>query len=596
MVWWWRRRLCPAAVLVVLVAAAGVMSAAGQAGATPIAGEYVGMLGQLHLRLHLGVNAKGELTGTLDSLDQGAMGLECGEFVHLGDGLMFAVPVVHGTWKGTVSSDGKALAGTWNQGAPMPLVFTRDTFVAAEKPSRVDGIWLGTLGSGTATMRMQLHVRSNKDGEEFCSGDNLDERSMGMDCAQVQFAGDKFSFDVPVVHGHWAGTLASDGNSLTGTWDQGTAMSLNFVRQAKALAPDPPPAAVFDAAMKPVESAEMEGVMTADLADALKSGELSPPTGAGIAMGVLEHGVRKVFAVGAAKTDSIFEIGSITKTFTGLVLAQMVEQGKVRLDEPVRELLPAGTVAKPAGEEIRLVDLATQHSGLPRMPDNFKPADGANPYADYHAKEMYAFLAQKGVGRPATTDYLYSNYGFGLLGQALAVRAGMSYEALLKKDVLEPLGIKETTITLTAAEKERFIAGHTGNHGPAHAWDLDAFAGAGGIRSTAGDLLTYVEAQLHPEKTAVLARALELSHELRADAFGGQRIALAWHYDPATGNYWHNGATGGYSSYAFFNPKGDYAGVVLLNTTISNNGSFVDRVGQHLSQRLAGTAAISLAK
>jgi hypothetical protein len=169
MVWWWRRRLCPGAVLVVLVAGAGVMSAAGQAGATPIAGEYVGMLGQLHLRLHLGVNAKGELRGTLDSLDQGAMGLECGEFAHLGDGLMFAVPVVHGTWKGTVSSDGKTLTGTWNQGAPLPLVFTRDTFVAAEKPSRVDGIWLGTLGSGTATMRMQLHVRSNKDGEEFCS-------------------------------------------------------------------------------------------------------------------------------------------------------------------------------------------------------------------------------------------------------------------------------------------------------------------------------------------------------------------------------------------------------------------------------------------
>lgn len=94
---------------------------------------------------------------------------------------------------------------------------------------------------------------------------------------------------------------------------------------------------------------------------------------------MLDHGVRHFFSYGVAKFDSVFEIGSITKTFTGLILSQMVEQDKVRFDDPVRELLPPGTVQKPAAAEITLLDLATQHSGLPRMPDNFKPASEDNP-------------------------------------------------------------------------------------------------------------------------------------------------------------------------------------------------------------------------
>ncbi|KAA6464884.1 beta-lactamase family protein [Acidobacteria bacterium AB60] len=577
--------------------------ALGQAGT--LAGDYTAKLNELRLQLHLKVEGSGKLSGTLDSLDQGAMGLECADFVHLGEGLMFAVPSVHGTWKGTVSPDGKTLTGTWNQGAPMPLTFTRDTFVPASKPSAVDGLWLGKLGTGNATLRVQLHVRSNQAGEEFCTGDSLDQHAMAMECANVKFAGDKFSFDIPVVHGHWEGTLGADGNSLTGTWNQGTAMALNFTRETSALSPDPPPAAVFDAALKPAGPGNIAEIIRTDLADALATGELAPATGSGLAIGVVVNGQRRVFSIGAAKDDSIFEIGSITKTFTAIILAQMVEQGKVRLDQPVRELLPVGTVAKPQGAEITLVDLATQHSGLPRMPDNFKPADGGNPYVDYHAAQMYAFLAEKGVGKPETPGYLYSNFGFGLLGEALAVRAGVPYEKLLRDEILDPLGMHDTAITLSGSQQARFLPGHTGTHGPAHAWDLDAFAGAGGIRSTAGDMLTYVEANLRPEalkpagKTgdaATLPKALADSHELRADAFGGQRIALAWHYDPATGNYWHNGATGGYSSYAFFNPKENYGGVVLLNTTVGKEGSFADRVGQHLAQRLAGTPAISLAK
>jgi CubicO group peptidase (beta-lactamase class C family) len=285
----------------------------------------------------------------------------------------------------------------------------------------------------------------------------------------------------------------------------------------------------------------------------------------------------------------------------------MVEQGKVKLEDPVRELLPAGTVQKPAGAEITLLDIATQHSGLPRMPDNFTPADGSNPYADYDAAKMYAFLAKHGVAMPDKPEFLYSNYGFGLLGQALSVRGGEPYPQLLKDEVLDPLGMHDTTIALSPEQQARLLPGHTGDHHPAHAWDLDAFAGAGAIRSTASDMLIYLEANLHPEEVKpanasaaakTISTAIVQDHELRTDALRGmnssQKIALAWLYNPATGDFWHNGATGGYSGYVFFNPKGDYAAVVLVNATIGPQGGFADRIGEHISERLAGKPAISL--
>ena len=565
-----------------------------------IAGDYVGSLGPLHLKLHLKTGADGALSGSLDSPDQGASDIACSDFHFDGQSLSFAVPAVKGTWKGTVGNQGAVLTGTWNQGTPVPLNFSRDTFVPAATPSVVDGIWLGTLKAGSQSLRIQLHVKSDVSGKESCSVDSLDQGAMGLECAHVLLEGNKFSYDVPVVSGHWSGTLSADGKTLTGTWTQGQPLPLNFERQAaaKSLPPVAPP--TYDVAMAPVPAAQLQAVLSKDLTEALTSGALAPSTGAGVTIGIVDHGEKQVFAYGTAKPDSIFEIGSITKTFTGLLLAQMVEQGKVKYDEPVRELLPAGAVAKPAGSEITLLDLATQHSGLPRMPDNFHPADSSNPYADYRAADLYAFLAKHGVAKPTDATFLYSNLGFGLLGQALVDRAGVPYPELLRNEITGPLGMKDTVVGLSAEQQLRFIAGHDAAHHPAHAWDVDALAGAGAIRSTAADMLTYLQANLHPDKLPstvtqtpngkTLPAALAQCHELRADALPGMRIALAWLYVADTGSYWHNGGTGGYSSFAFFNPKADYAVVVLMNTS----GNFADRLGQHIAQRLAGKPAISL--
>jgi CubicO group peptidase (beta-lactamase class C family) len=458
----------------------------------------------------------------------------------------------------------------------------------------VDGIWLGTLTAGPQSLRIQLHVTIDSGGTEHCTLDSLDQGAAGLPCENVRLNGKKFSFDVPVVHGHWTGTLSTDDNDLNKTWSQGRALPLNFKRQASAVALKTTPPS-YDAALPPVPISELQTVLDRDLAKAIKNGSLAPATAAGVAIGVQKNGEKRIITYGTAKPDSIFEIGSITKTFTGLILARMVERHKVRLDEPVRELLPPGTVPKPEGPEITLIDLVTQHSGLPRMPDNFHPANPENPYADYHAANLYEFLSKHGVGKPPDAPFLYSNLGVGLLEQALADRAHSTYSDLLNTQVTEPLHLLDTVITLSPDQQRRFLQGHDAKHNPAHAWDLDALAGAGAIRSTVSDMLAYLDANLHPEKVPPMAAALNLYHELRADVAPGMRIAFAWLYSTEAGNYWHNGGTGGFSSYALFNPKNGYAVVVLFNTTVGGpGGSFADRLGEHISQRLTGKPAISL--
>src|SRR5687768_14330253 len=132
--------------------------------------------------------------------------------------------------------------------------------------------------------------------------------------------------------------------------------------------------------------------------------------------------------------DSVFEIGSITKVFTAILLADMADRGEVKLDDPVARHLRAGVkVPERNGKAITLIHLSEQTSGLPRMPDNMKPANPLNPYADYTAEQLFEFLGRYQLTRDIGAEFEYSNLGVGLLGQALAMRAGKSYEALVKE-------------------------------------------------------------------------------------------------------------------------------------------------------------------
>lgn len=320
--------------------------------------------------------------------------------------------------------------------------------------------------------------------------------------------------------------------------------------------------------------------------------------GSGIAIGVWQHGVRRVFTYGAAKPDSLFQIGSITKTFTGLELMLMVAQGKVRLNEPVRELLPSGTVRKPARREITLLDLATHQSGLLAMPTNVEMNEKPNPGASYRPVDLYDYIAERGLAKNPNTTYQYSNLGYALLGMALAERAGTSYPDLVHRDIAGPLGLKDTVISPSAEQEAHTIQGYDEKHHLMSPWKADALAPAGTIRSTAGDMLTYLVANLHPETVAAtspaLSKALSQSHELKSDVSSGVRIAIAWFYSKDTGIYWHDGAISGYTSYAFFHPVRDFAVAVLRNDG-TNPMALSSTLGVHILQRMTGEPALTLA-
>jgi CubicO group peptidase (beta-lactamase class C family) len=602
------RRKSLRAIVCAALALGWFWTLAGAQSTSAVQGDFAGTLGPLSLKLHIKAAPDGTLSGTLDSPNQGALGIPCADIRIEGQTLSFKVPAVGGTWKGSIENGGEKLAGTWSQGTPMPLDFTRETFVPALKPSRVDGIWLAASQFQGQTVRTQLVIRSDDKGRQFCSVDSPDINVFEIPCANVLYSRDNFSFEVPSVQHRWSGKLSGDGNSLNGIWTPTAGASpptaLNFNRQTQRLRPVPPPPVSYAPAIDPVPAADMESVLRRDLEKTSNSGLLAPGRPTGIAIAVVRYGERRVFSLGAAKGDSLFEIGSISKTFTGLMLAQMIEQGNVRPETPVRELLPKDTVAKPPGGEITLLDLVTQHSGLPRLPDNLRPADPTNPYADYRPADLYQFIGRHGVAKTGKASFQYSNLGLGLLGQALANRAQTNYADLLKRLVLEPLELRESTIVLTADQRRRFISGFSGDLRPAHAWDLDGLAGAGAIRSTAGDMLKFLEANLHPQAIATatssnaaartLPAALVRSHELHGDVGPGMRVGYAWVYDSNSGTYWHNGGTGGFTSYALFNPRGNYAAIVLVNIAVSGRGSLADQIGQHIGERFAGKPAISL--
>lgn len=353
------------------------------------------------------------------------------------------------------------------------------------------------------------------------------------------------------------------------------------------------PALVFDQALPPVSAADFPLVMNRDIAPMLGEFRLAATNGgAGLVIGVSTRGVRRVVTYGTATPDSLFEIGSITKTFTGLLLAQMAVKGRLDIRDPVRDLLPPGTVLRSKGFEATLLDLATHHSGLPSMPDNTGPADRRESFTNYHAADLYDYIKRHGLERPANPEFSYSNVGYAILGAALTARAGASYQALLRTDITGPLGMKDTVIVLSPEQRRRLMQGYGYDGRPTPAWDLDAFASAGGIRSTASDMLTYLAAELHPERAPFRA-ALVDSQRLYEYVYGNIRIALAWVYDPSTGVYGHDGATGGFTSYACFDPRRDFAAIVMLNAH-PVKFPITTFVGEHVRQRLAGEPALSL--
>jgi serine-type D-Ala-D-Ala carboxypeptidase/endopeptidase len=306
-----------------------------------------------------------------------------------------------------------------------------------------------------------------------------------------------------------------------------------------------------------------------------------------LAVGTIDAARRGVYGYGKAPPNgrTLYEIGSVTKTFTATLLADAIVRGEATLDTPIAELLPADVRVPTSsdGEVITLRHLTTHRSGLPRMPDNIDPADLTNPYADYTPQKLYECLTTSKLHRRPGQEYEYSNLGVGLLGHALAHKASMSYEQLLIARICKPLGMKDTKITLSDEDRARLAPGRDFAGVEMPNWDFDALAGCGAIRSDVDDMLKYVAANLGLVDSP-LRPAMQMTHARLADVDDRNDIAMGWHIGKRTEARWHGGQTAGYHSFVAFVPEKKVGVVVLCNT----GGAMVDTIGTQLLCTMLG--------
>ncbi len=279
--------------------------------------------------------------------------------------------------------------------------------------------------------------------------------------------------------------------------------------------------------------------------------------------------------------DTLFEIGSLTKIFTALTLADMVERDEVKLDDPVSGYLPAGVnVPSKDGEPIRLLHLARHVSGLPRVPDNYSGKQRYAPDTTYSAKEMFEFVGGYRLERRPGVKHEYSNLGFGLLGELLARRADRDYDTMIQERICGPLKMEHTSVQ--PAEPSRFATGHLLDRSPVESYVLEGLQGAGSLKSSVNDLVRFLAANLGMLPTS-LDPAIKRAQIGRRDfGFPANHKRLAWFFTAGerSETFSHDGKTWGFRAFLALN-RSERFGVVLL----SNSQHDIADIGWHLMNR-----------
>jgi serine-type D-Ala-D-Ala carboxypeptidase/endopeptidase len=263
-----------------------------------------------------------------------------------------------------------------------------------------------------------------------------------------------------------------------------------------------------------------------------------------------------------------------------------VSRKEVALDDPAAKYLPTHVrMPERSGKPITLLDLATHSSGLPGAPGNMNRKDPGNPYAGYSVDDLYEFLSGYTLPRDPGSEVQYSNLGAGLLGHVLSYRAGTDYESLVRSRITQPLGMPDTGITLSASQRRRMATGHSAMLVPVANWDLPTLAGAGALRSSANDMLTFLEAFLgYRESTLAppMKAMLEVRRPIGKATF---EIGLAWGILGEIA--WHDGGTGGFRSFIGYDPKAR-VGVIALSNAFTLSG--VADIAMHLLNPKAALA------
>lgn len=313
------------------------------------------------------------------------------------------------------------------------------------------------------------------------------------------------------------------------------------------------------------------------------------PGSVGLCVAIIDKDKTYMYSYGETRKGSnqlpdpgktLFEIGSVTKTFTGALFASAILQQQVSADDDIERYLP-DSISDLAfgGSPVTLGQLANHTSGLPRLPGNLElpgktPED---PYRNYDDSMLLSFLRQyKATVKPGTT-YNYSNLGAGLLGEILIWQQHTTYEELVTKQILSPLHMQHTRIALSPADSAWLAQGYNSDNRPAAPWNMNALTAAGGVRSTLQDMTRYLQAQLG-NAPATLLPALQLSQQITFDD-GKNKVALGWHQaqGPKGTILFHSGQTGGYYSTVMFN-KEQQTGVIIL----ANKTDVMDALALHL--------------
>lgn len=365
------------------------------------------------------------------------------------------------------------------------------------------------------------------------------------------------------------------------------------------------------------------------LVESIVKPSFEPPDRSGMIIGTLHQSRKTLVGFGQASErlgspdgDTLFEIGSVTKVFTASLLASLVGEGLVGMDDPAMQYLP-DEFNLPL--EITLERLATHTAGIPKMPSNLLMAtlkDRRNPYAVYSNGDLHAYLSKLRVRSNKAREawVKYSNLGYVLLGQIIERRLNLSYEASLIERICRPLGLEDTCIRLAPEQQSRLAAPHSSKGRTAQNWDLEVFAGAGALRSTGNELLTFLSAQLGNAGQAVRSALDQCQTVLRRRfrprglverllmplvASGIENIqrhygmALGWMVAKSLPDigliHWHHGATGGYRAFLGFVKERDLAVVILANSGPSFIDGMIsttktDELGFRLLQQLANNS------
>lgn len=307
----------------------------------------------------------------------------------------------------------------------------------------------------------------------------------------------------------------------------------------------------------------------------------------GISAGVVTEELGSVtFAVGRVSADdaktpdenTLYEIGSVSKVLTGILLGESLLRDELTLEDTVLEHLPEGvTLAARRDDPIRLVHLTTHGSGLPRMPPNFDLENTARSWSEYGEDELYQCLSEFKALRQPGKRYAYSNLAVGLLGHVLELKLETPYEELLIELLCSPLGMNSTRIVLNEELKARFAPGTDSSLEPAPAWDMAVLAPCGGIRSSSADMLEFLKAHLDGDSPldGAFREALQVRSEYKQ---GKPQLGLGWHVAGDGVTRIHSGETAGYHAYCAINMVSGVGVIVLTNTATP----IIDVLGNYL--------------